>query len=344
MALLNTPETSKKGTRIAALDLGSNTCRLIISEVFQGGTYKNLEVFSRIVRLAENLSRSERLSPLAMERTITALRICSRKISDYQPLRVRCVATEACRRAHNIDYFKKRVQEETRLRLEVISPHEEAYLCLKGCESLLNPSIPYALVFDIGGGSSEVMWVKVNENGVSELLEFISLPFGVVGLSETYGPYMGIVFDDLIKVIGQSLKKLKNFSEICPLIADDKVQMIGCSGTATTIAALKLNLSVYDRSTIDGTVIKQEDIEKIRTQLCLMTPKQRAAHPCIGSGRGDLVIPGLSIFAGIYDIFSVKEICVADRGVRDGIIATLAHEISPDQDQDQKKPYPKQKT
>lgn len=316
----------QKGKKVAALDLGSNTCRLIIAEVFPDGAFENVEVFSRIVRLGENLSQSNKLQSAAIERAVGALRICSRKIDEHRPLLVRCVATEACRRAQNADYFKKLVRQETKLRLEIIDPNEEAELCLKGCETLLNPRIPYGVVFDIGGGSSEVMWVKLHEGGDAELLEFISLPFGVVGLSETYGTYTGVVFDDIVHSISDSLKGFHAYADICSLIQENKVQMVGCSGTATTIAALKLNLKAYDREVIDGTIIEQKDIEGIKDLLCAMTPSERAAHPCIGSGRSDLVIPGLSIFAGIYDAFPVSEICVADRGVRDGIIAQLTHE------------------
>jgi len=312
--------------KVAALDLGSNTCRLIIATIFQDGTFEPVEIFSRIVRLGENLSRSNKLESAAIERTLGALRTCARKIEEHQPALVRCVATEACRRAHNADHFRKLVRLETRLRLEIIDPGEEAELCLKGCEDLLNPLIPYAIVFDIGGGSSEVMWVKVHETGEIELLELISMPFGVVGLSETYGAYTGVVFEDIVRSIGNALKEFKAFDTIHSFIQENKVQMVGCSGTATTIAALKLDLKSYDRSVIDGTIIKREDIEKIKNKLCEMTQIERANHPCIGSGRSDLVIPGLSIFAGIYDTFSVKEMCVADRGVRDGIIATFAQD------------------
>lgn len=324
--------SSKNGTKIAAVDLGSNTCRLIISEVFSDGTRKNLEIFSRMVRLAENLSHSESLEPAAMERAISVLKTCSRKIKDYQPSHIRCVATEACRRSSNSDFFRRSVKQKTSLKLEVISSEEEAELCLRGCEELLDPTIPYGIVFDIGGGSSEVMWVKVNPDNQGELLEFISLPFGVVGLSETYGTYTGMVFEDIGHAIQQTLKEMKAYNEIQSLIKAKQVQMIGCSGTATTIAALKLELEAYDRQMIDGAIIKRKDIEKIKYMLWDMSPAERVAHPCIGPGRSDLVVPGLSIFAGIYDAFPVQDMCVADRGVRDGVIAVLADKVLANQD------------
>ena len=285
-----------------------------------------MDVFSRIVRLAENLSHSESLETSAIERALAVLKICARKIKEHNPAVVRCVATEACRKAGNSDVFRKLVYTDTGLDLEVISPEEEADLCLKGCEELLDPDVPYAIVFDIGGGSSEVMWVRNHKDKPAELLEFISLPFGVVGLSETYGTYTGVVFEDIGKVIQEHLSHFKDFEQIQKLISQGDVQMVGCSGTATTIAALKLDLKSYDRSIIDGTVIKRNDIEAIKEKLWAMSPADRVAHPCIGSGRSDLVVPGLSIFAGIYDAFPVAEMCVADRGVRDGIIADLAQQ------------------
>lgn len=316
-----------KTARVAAIDLGSNTCRLVIAEVSPTKEVRNLEVFSRVVRLGENLSRSGYLAPSATERAVAVLGFCARKMRAYAPISlVRCVATEACRRALNGEAFKKNIEAKVGLSIDIITPQEEAELCLKGCMSLLNPSKPYALVFDIGGGSSEVLWVEVTSSG-PKILEIISLPFGVVGLSELYGNYISVIFEDIRASIEKELKTLKAFDQIQNLVQRGEVQMIGCSGTATTIAALKLSLEAYDRALIDGTVMERQDIEEIRQTLWQMSPLERLSHPCIGWGRNDLVIPGLAIFAGIYDTFPVAQMCVADRGVRDGIILTLAEEV-----------------
>lgn len=318
-----------KRPRVAAVDLGSNTCRLIICEVLEGGGLENLEIFSRTVRLGEDLSHSGKLSVDAMDRAVSVLKICALKIKKYAPERLRCVATEACRQASNVESFKSLVAKVTGLSLEVISAEEEARLCLKGCASLLNASIPYALIFDIGGGSSELIWVKIEPFGEPEILDFISLPFGVVALSETYGAYTGVVFEDIVLSIKDRLKSLKSFQNIQNAITKDAVQMIGCSGTATTLAALKLELPTYDRTVIDNTILERVDIEKIKKILCRMTPQERLVHPCIGPGRSDLVVPGLSIFAGIYDTFPVSQMWVADRGVRDGLVFSLAEDLTP---------------
>ncbi|MDW8443258.1 MAG: hypothetical protein RML45_02265 [Acetobacteraceae bacterium] len=148
----------------AALDLGTNNCRLMIAAP-AGRGFRVVDSFSRMVRLGEGLAASGRLCEAAMERTLEALAVCAEKVARHRVRRLRAIATEACRKAENGPRFLERVRAETGIGFEVIGPREEAELAVESCASLLAGPEPRALLFDIGGGSTELAWIRARRPG-----------------------------------------------------------------------------------------------------------------------------------------------------------------------------------
>ncbi|WP_135076526.1 Ppx/GppA phosphatase family protein [Terasakiella sp. SH-1] len=311
----------------AALDLGTNNCRMLIARRTKQG-FRVVDSFSRITRLGEDVAQSGRLSDDAMERTLKALLVCSKKIQNRNVSFVRSVATEACRRAENAIDFLTRVQSETGLQLEAINPEEEASLALTGCASLLNLKKPKGLVFDIGGGSTEIMWIELDRMGDPQVVDIISLPIGVVTVSEEFtepghteiSPKNYQAIQELV------LKEITEFdirNHISKDVAEGVVQMLGTSGTVTTLGAISLKLPRYLRSKVDGTTLSFDEIEKVSNGLVNMSPRERAAHPCIGANRADLVVAGCAILEALCQLWPVGELTIADRGIREGILLKL---------------------
>lgn len=309
----------------AALDLGTNNCRMLIARRTRHG-FHVVDSFSRITRLGEDVAQSKTLSDAAMERTIKALSVCAKKIQSRNVPFVRSVATEACRRATNTDLFIKRVQQETGLTLEAISPEEEARLALAGCASLLNLDKPKALVFDIGGGSTEIMWIELDRLGDPHVIDVISLPVGVVTLSEAHDICNTVSVDLYKEICAKVENSLKDFDEknqISAEIANNRVQMLGTSGTVTTLGAIHLRLPRYLRSKVDGMSLSFKEIFTIAEKLVSMNCEERAAHPCIGTSRADLVLAGCAILEAICTLWPVGGLTIADRGIREGILLNL---------------------
>ena len=286
--------------------------------------FRVMDAFSRITRLGEGLSRSGRLSEVAMERTIAALRACSEKMSRNRVSRARLVATEACRRAANCDDFSRRVAAEAGLELDIISACEEANLALAGCASLMRPEFPWALVFDIGGGSTELIWVRVAADG-PQVRGILSLPMGVVTLAEQCGEILHNPAGYALTVadIAARLAAFEAEHAITARLFHGDVQMLGTSGTVTTLAALHLNLERYDRSVVDGLDLRLDDIAQVTRMLLGMSAPERVAHPCIGVERADLVVAGCAILEAMCRLWPLSSLRVADRGVREGILLTM---------------------
>ncbi|MBI1179632.1 MAG: Ppx/GppA family phosphatase [Alphaproteobacteria bacterium] len=308
----------------AALDLGTNNCRLLVARP-QGPGFHVIDAFSRIVRLGEGVARTGRLTPAAVDRTIEALAVCADKMRRRGANRHRLVATEACRRAVNCEAFLDRVVCETGLALEIITTHEEALLALAGCAPLLDPGRPYALVFDIGGGSTELTWVLQDRTGAPRLIGVISLPVGVVNLSERYGGALvtPALYAAMVDEVAAMLAPFEAAHAIAPRVADGAVQMLGTSGTVTTIAGVKMGLPRYNRRRVDGTRLRFDDIDEISADLAAMSNDDRVSEPCIGRERADLVVAGCAILAAICRCWPVGTLRVADRGVREGILLSL---------------------
>ncbi|MCC6472021.1 MAG: Ppx/GppA family phosphatase [Alphaproteobacteria bacterium] len=308
----------------AALDLGTNNCRLLVARPREDG-FRVIDAFSRIVRLGEGLGQTEELGEEAMRRTIDALRVCASKIRKRRVTHARHVATEACRRARNCQDFVARVEAETGLVLEIISSREEAELALAGCAPLLDRARPYALVFDIGGGSTELLWLKLGAQGALELIDWVSLPYGVVGLAERQGDLASLVawYEETATEVAALLAPFEARHGIARKIAEGAVQMLGSSGTVTTLAGVHFGLPRYDRNYVDGSYLCFVDIERVSQNLAAMSGDRRAAEPCIGRERADLVVGGCAILAAICRTWPVGSLRVADRGVREGILVGL---------------------
>ncbi len=308
----------------AAVDLGTNNCRLLVAQPTPQG-FQVIDAFSRIVRLGEGLDSSGRLAPGAMGRTLSALRICAGKMRRRGVDASRVVATEACRRAVNFGDFRRRVQDEIGLTLEVISSVEEARLALYGCAPLLDPDIPYALVFDIGGGSTELTWLSIGGPKGARLEDCISLPIGVVTLSERFGGG-DIGEDDYERIVALTAPALAEFegrNRIREKFVSGRAQMLGSSGTVTTLAGVLQGLRRYDRAQVDGTAIGVDDARRISRWLLDLSPVEKAAQPCIGQDRADLVVAGCAVLEAILDAWPAERLRIADRGVREGILFDL---------------------
>ena len=319
----------------AALDLGTNNCRLLVATP-EGGSFRVIDAFSRIVRLGEGLEREERLNEAAIERTIAALRICAAKMTRKRVLRARNVATEACRRAVNCQEFLDRVETETGLVFEIISPQEEANLALAGCSPLLVNGYRYGLVFDIGGGSTEIMWIErdcdetvAGGRGAPpqrlRLLDSLSIPLGVVSLSERHGGDIvdRDAYEAMVNRIAAPVAAFEARNGIRDRIARGEVQMLGTSGTVTTLAGINMRLPAYDRSVVDGSFLDFDEIGRVTGHLLALDYRGRANEPCIGEARADLVLAGCAILDAIIRAWPVGRLRVADRGVREGILFNL---------------------
>ena len=313
----------------AALDLGTNNCRLLVARPAADG-FRVIDAFSRIVRLGEGMSADGDLDAAAMDRTMDALKICAEKMARGGVVSARHVATEACRRARNGPAFLDRVRAETGIRLEVIGAEEEARLALVGCSSLLDGDRPDAVILDIGGGSTELIWLDAGTDarsagGAPAMRDFLSLPFGVVGFAERYGSDR-VSATTYAAMVGRVVDALAAFDarhDIARHVGDGRVQMVGTSGTVTTLAGVLLDLRRYNRRLVDGTYLDFDQIYQVSRELAAMTCEERAAQPCIGRERADLVVAGAAILEGICRRWPVGRLRVADRGLREGILLGL---------------------
>lgn len=317
------PSPSLGDAVYAALDLGTNNCRMLVARPVAEG-FRVVDCFSRITRLGEGVAVSGMLAPAAMDRTVAALRACAEKMARNRVTRGRLVATEACRRAANHAEFARRVAGETGLVLDIISANEEAGLALAGCSSLMRPELPWALVFDIGGGSTELVWVKNDAMGI-RVEGVLSLPVGVVTLAEERGEALQSPegYASAVDDLAARMAPFEARHAIRQLMAEGSVQMLGTSGTVTTLAAMHLGLDRYDRAQVDGLDIGLDDIAAMNRRLTAMSLAARADHPCIGPDRADLVIGGCAILDAVCRLWPLASLRVADRGVREGVLLGL---------------------
>jgi exopolyphosphatase/guanosine-5'-triphosphate,3'-diphosphate pyrophosphatase len=310
----------------AALDLGTNNCRMLIGAP-TGDGFRVLDSFSRIVRLGEGLHTTGRLSPVAMDRAIAALQCCAGRLA-RRPIRsMRAIATEACRRAENGEEFLTRVRLETGLPIETISSREEAELAVESCAPLLRRGGRRALLFDIGGGSTELAWVRLPkcEDAAPELIGYISLPIGVVTLAERFGA-AGLdceAFHDMMDEVGDSLAPFERTHCIGQEIRQGGVFLLGTSGTVTTLAGLAMDLPRYSRPRVDGAVLSCTEASDAVQRLRDMGREGLALHPCVGPERADFVLPGCAIFAAIQRLWPAEQVVVADRGLREGMLLRM---------------------
>nr|WP_246708104.1 Ppx/GppA phosphatase family protein [Bartonella sp. HY038] len=313
----------------AALDLGTNNCRLLIASPTRPGYFRVIDAFSRIVRLGEGLSRHNNLSETAMNRAIEALKICANKLSQCNISHQRLIATEACRSAQNGEEFIARVKSETGLALEIVNRETEARLAVSGCGTLVEPETEAIVLFDIGGGSSEIALIDVSHRRSPRLADHIiawtSLPVGVVTLAELFGGET-VTANDFNAMKKHVTDLLANFNErekLGALVNSQGFHLLGTSGTVTTLAGIHLKLERYDRRRIDGMWMQSNEVDRMTEKLLSWNMSERVANPCIGADRADLVLAGCAILEAIRDIWPSGRLRVADRGLREGILTEL---------------------
>ena len=325
---VNAAVYSPQDTYYAALDLGTNNCRLLVA-CPTGDSFRVVDAFSRIVRLGEGLSLSGVLSDAAMTRAIGALKVCAAKISSRRgkPVRTRLIATEACRAAVNGLEFLEKVRSETGLQLEIINRETEARLAAHGCASLLDPDAEGVILFDIGGGSSEL--VRLGRSTPCrrgppppEIKAWASMPVGVVTLAERHGGHVVTreVYEAMVTEVAGHLAPFvaaNNFPAV------DRMHLLGTSGTVTTIAGVHLDLRRYDRRRVDGCWMTDDQATAVVERLIDMSYDERVANPCIGSERADLVLAGCAILEAIRREFPCRRVRVADRGLREGMLVQM---------------------
>jgi exopolyphosphatase / guanosine-5'-triphosphate,3'-diphosphate pyrophosphatase len=314
----------------AALDLGTNNCRLLIARpVYEG--FRVIDAFSRIVRLGEGLSQSGRLSEAAIARTIAALSVCRDKMRTHGVSRARLIATEACRSAENGAQFLEEVYDRLGIQLEVVDRETEAHLAAAGCEALADRDAQSIVLFDIGGGSSEIVWLsgagqggrRADSSTAQRIRAWESLRLGVVTLAEKFGgqEVSDETFLAMTKFVADQL------APFAASVADQarcaRFHLLGTSGTVTTIAGVHLNLLRYDRRQIDGLWLSSDEVDATIARLRSMSYAERAANPCIGRERADLVLAGCAIFEAIRESFPANRIRIADRGLREGMLTQL---------------------
>lgn len=308
----------------AALDLGTNNCRLLVGTPCSDG-FRVLDSFSRIVRLGEGLHHSGMLSDRAMDRALAALHACAARLSRRPMRAVRAIATEACRRAANGAEFLDRVRSETGLAFDIISTREEAELALESCAPLLAGPGRRALLFDIGGGSTELAWVRLNGNRPPDLIGYDSLPVGVVTLAERFG-HRGFAddgYEEMVDFVAEQLQAFERIHCIGHEIRLAGVRLLGTSGTVTTLAGVALRLPRYRRPAVDGQVLSAEATDTALATLRALGRDGLARHPCVGPDRAEFVLPGCAIFEAIRETWPIAEVAVADRGLREGMLLRM---------------------
>lgn len=334
---LPTPSASSADPRRASrrpvfggIDLGTNNCRMLVGTP-TGRGFQVLDSFSRVVRLGEGLYETGRLSSVAMERAIASLSICAERAKRWNnsgtgPMALRAIATEACRQAENGAEFIEFARQKTGLPLEIITPREEAELAVESCASLICEGGRRAILFDIGGGSTEIAWVRVNCDGAApELTGYLSLPVGVVTLSERCAEacYTEDGFSSVVSDVTAMLRPFEAVHRIGQEIRQGGVMMVGTSGTVTTLAGVSLKLERYRRGLVDGLSLTRQAVEAALTETRALGREGLRRHPCIGADRVNFVLPGCAIFAAIHELWQVPALIVADRGLREGMLIRL---------------------
>src|SRR6476619_6277464 len=310
----------------AALDLGTNNCRLLIA-CRTGDCFRVVDSFSRIIRLGEGLSATGCISDAAIERAIAALSICRDKIHSKKAKRLRLIATEACRAASNADGFRDRVAAETGIRLEVIDRETEAALAVIGCSPLLDPQGRGAILFDIGGGSTELVRIERDpgvQGAAPRIKAWMSIPLGVVTLAEHFGGR-----DVTPQSYALMVQEVAQY--VAPFAAEHggdlrNMHLLGTSGTVTTLAGVHLNLARYDRKRVDGIWMSDADVTATIARLLGMSYQERASNNCISIERADLVLAGCAILDASRNALPLPRLRVADRGLREGMLVEMMRE------------------
>ena len=321
--------SDRGGATYAALDLGTNNCRLLVARP-AGDGFRVVDAFSRIIRLGEGVTASGRISDAAIERAIGALAICRNKMRNRGVTRARLIATEACRAAVNGEEFRAHVADKVGLALEVIDRETEATLAATGCTPLIDPQAEGVVLFDIGGGSSELVRLSRSQAAqggppLPQIAGWISLPHGVVTLAERHGGH-SVSRDTYEAMVSEVAESIAPFAREHGGDALRGLHMLGTSGTVTTIAGVHLNLKRYDRNRVDGCWMGEDQVTTVVERLLAMSYQDRVASPCIGAERADLVLAGCAILEAIRRAFPCPRLRVADRGLREGMLVQMMRE------------------
>jgi exopolyphosphatase / guanosine-5'-triphosphate,3'-diphosphate pyrophosphatase len=319
------PIQHQPGATYAALDLGTNNCRLLVARPTADG-FRVVDAFSRIIRLGEGVAASRRISEAAIARAVDALLVCRDKMRARDVGRARLIATAACRAAENGEEFRTRVAKEAGLELEIIDSATEARLAATGCTELFDPTASGIILFDIGGGSSELVRLNRRQRDggrgppTPDIVDWASLPIGVVTLAERYGGKVVTreIYDAMVEEVAAFVEKFANDHRDL-----GGFHMLGTSGTVTTIAGVFLRLRRYDRRRVDGCWLSDDEVSRVVAELMAMSFDERAANPCIGAERADLVLAGCAILDAIRRAFPCPRLRVADRGLREGMLVEM---------------------
>jgi len=318
----------------AALDLGTNNCRLLIAEPTHSGGLRVVDSFSQIVTLGEGLATTGQLSEKAMGRAVEALRKCAEKVKKHRPVATRYIATQACRQATNGKSFLNEVQRKVGLRMETITPKEEAKYALLGSLDLVDPSHDFALVIDIGGGSTELSWIDAKSAAARGLtgcalrppiLGWASFPVGVVTLNEGFTDREPGWYGRMVEHVCELMRANDAATRFGPLFRAGRGQLIGNSGTVTSLVGVHMKLDRYVRSLVDGQWLAREDAIATRQRLHDATPEERAKEGCLAGGRSELMLPGLAILDAVWQTWPADRLRVGDRGLREGILLSMMH-------------------
>jgi exopolyphosphatase/guanosine-5'-triphosphate,3'-diphosphate pyrophosphatase len=334
------PDRNNVAPAYGALDLGTNNCRLLVARPSRRG-FLVVDAFSRIIRLGEGVSATGRLSDAAMHRTIEALKICEAKLRKANVARSRLIATQACRVAANGNEFLERVRRDVGLEIEVVCRETEARLAVSGCAALIDGQCDLVMVFDIGGGSSELIWLDLNRRrsgwrrSMADRVEaqhciaaWTSLPVGVVTIAERFGGRHvdAETFESMVDYVAEMLAPFENEHRFRSRMHNRRVHMLGTSGTVTTVAGIHLRLPRYDRNRVDGCWLRASQVREVTRDLLGRSYEARVSEPCIGRDRADLVLAGCAILEALLRVWPCETLRVADRGLREGILATLMAE------------------
>ncbi|MEM1366128.1 MAG: Ppx/GppA phosphatase family protein [Pseudomonadota bacterium] len=326
------PRKAPQADAYAALDLGTNNCRLLMAVPSAPDHFRVVGSFSRIVRLGDGLEHSGRLRDDAMDRAVEALKICNQRLNGGRIRRARLIATEACRRAENGPAFLARVREEAGLELEIVDRETEARLAVAGCGSLLDPRAKGAVLFDIGGGSTEIALLDLAKGHADQpgknICAWTSLPVGVVTLADRFGgaEVTREIYDAMVDWVTIMIEGFENREALASLHNSEHFHLLGTSGTVTTLAGIHLKLERYDRRRVDGTWMADGQMTAMVDELLGMDLQQRKASPCIGEDRADLVLAGCAILDAIRRQWPSRRLRVADRGLREGLLMEMMHE------------------
>ena len=327
------PPRNRQGPPLyAAVDLGTNNCRLLIAAPSRDG-FNVVDSHSQIARLGEGLAQSGQLSDVAMNRAFDALETISRKLKAKRVGRIRCIATEACRKATNGPDFIREIRERTGLTFKIIGAQEEARLALIGCHNLIDPDASHILVLDIGGGSTELSLVdaaKAREGGLNGMLKrppikaWTSIPYGVVTLTERFGDLgEAEAYPKMRELLAEYIEPWAAKHGVREALADKASHIVGTSGTVTCVAGVHFGLARYRRDLVDGKWMEWEGCQETMHELIQAGPERRAEYPTIGEERAGLMVAGCALMEAVWELAPTSRMRVADRGLREGLLLSM---------------------